>query len=104
MLGTGSGNVEVSSKSEKGVESLSDVPWRRFLQNKALWGLGAAHCSFGVGPLVCLSWLPSYYSDVSCCSCKSAKNLISFNCSQRADILHTARFKVLKLGKLAKHA
>ena len=60
----GSGNVEVSSKSEKGVESLGDVPWRRFLQNKALWGLGVVHCSFGVGPLVCLSWLPSYYSDV----------------------------------------
>lgn len=57
--------MEVSSKSEKGVESLGDVPWRRFLQNKALWGLVAVHCSFGVGPLVCLSWLPSYYSDVS---------------------------------------
>lgn len=53
----------MSSKSEKGVESLGDVPWRRFLQNKALWGLGIVHCSFGVGPLVCLSWLPSYYSD-----------------------------------------
>lgn len=65
----GSGNVEVSSKSEKGVDSLGDVPWRKFLQNKALWGLIAAHCSFGVGPLVCLSWLPSYYSDVGpCCS------------------------------------
>lgn len=59
----GSGNVEVSSKSEQGVESLSDVPWKRFLQSKALWGLIAVHCSFGVGPLVCLSWLPSYYSD-----------------------------------------
>ncbi len=62
---TGSGNVEVSSKAEKGVESLSDVPWKRFLKSKALWGLIAVHCSFGVGPLVCLSWLPSYYSDVS---------------------------------------
>ena len=57
--------MEVSSKSEKGVESLSDVPWQRFLKSKALWGLVAVHCSFGVGPLVCLSWLPSYYSDVS---------------------------------------
>ena len=61
----GSGNVEVSSKAEKGVESLGDVPWKRFLTSKALWGLIAVHCSFGVGPLVCLSWLPSYYSDVS---------------------------------------
>ena len=61
----GSGNIEVSSKSEQGVKSLGDVPWRRFLNNKALWGLVAVHCSFGVGPLVCLSWLPSYYSDVS---------------------------------------
>ncbi len=64
-LQPGSGNVEVSSKAEKGVESLSDVPWKRFLKSKALWGLIAVHCSFGVGPLVCLSWLPSYYSDVS---------------------------------------
>lgn len=61
----GSGNIEVSSKSEQGVKSLGDVPWQRFLNNKALWGLVAVHCSFGVGPLVCLSWLPSYYSDVS---------------------------------------
>lgn len=61
----GSGNIEVSSKSEQGVNSLGDVPWRRFLNSKALWGLVAVHCSFGVGPLVCLSWLPSYYSDVS---------------------------------------
>ncbi|KAL3143287.1 hypothetical protein ABBQ38_002129 [Trebouxia sp. C0009 RCD-2024] len=59
----GSGNIEVSSKSEQGVNSLGDVPWRRFLNSKALWGLVAVHCSFGVGPLVCLSWLPSYYSD-----------------------------------------
>ena len=64
--GAGSGNIEVSSKSEQGVNSLADVPWRRFLNNKALWGLVAVHCSFGVGPLVCLSWLPSYYSDVRC--------------------------------------
>lgn len=61
----GSGNIEVSSKSEQGVNKLADVPWKRFLNNKALWGLVAVHCSFGVGPLVCLSWLPSYYSDVS---------------------------------------
>ena len=67
MWGAGSGNIEVSSKAEQGVESLGDVPWQRFLQSKALWGLVSAHCSFGVGPLVCLSWLPSYYSDVSPC-------------------------------------
>ena len=61
----GSGNLEVSSKAEQGVNSLGDVPWNVFRKSKALWGLISVHCSFGVGPLVCLSWLPSYYSDVS---------------------------------------
>ena len=63
---TGSGNLEISSKAEEGVNSVSDVPWTAFRKSKALWGLACVHCSFGVGPLVCLSWLPSYYSDVSC--------------------------------------
>lgn len=61
----GSGRPNASSKAESGVQSLSDVPWNAFRKSKALWGLVCAHCSFGVGPLVCLSWLPSYYSDVS---------------------------------------
>lgn len=61
----GSGNLEASSKAEQGVQSLGDVPWNVFRKSKALWGLVSVHCSFGVGPLVCLSWLPSYYSDVS---------------------------------------
>ena len=59
--------MEASSKAEQGVQSLGDVPWNVFRKSKALWGLVSVHSSFGVGPLVCLSWLPSYYSDVGLC-------------------------------------
>jgi ACS family sodium-dependent inorganic phosphate cotransporter len=47
---------------DSGVQKLGDVPWKAFSRSPPAWAVLAVHCSFGVGPLVCLSWLPSYYS------------------------------------------
>ena len=44
--------------------SLKDVPWGEFVRNPALWSLLVVHCSHGVGPLICLSWMPTYYNQV----------------------------------------
>lgn len=49
-------------EEEKVIRSLQDVPWKRISRNKPSISLLLVHCSFGVGPLVCLSWLPSYYA------------------------------------------
>ena len=46
------------------VTSLKDVPWGEFVRNPALWSLLVVHCSHGVGPLICLSWMPTYYNTV----------------------------------------
>lgn len=49
--------VEVEDK----VTSLKDVPWAEFARSPPLWALLGVHCSHGVAPLICLSWMPSYY-------------------------------------------
>lgn len=46
------------------VTSLADVPWGEFVRSPPLWSLLAVHCSHGVAPLICLSWMPSYYHQV----------------------------------------
>ena len=53
--------------------SLKDVPWGEFVRNPALWSLLVVHCSHGVGPLICLSWMPTYYNQVPSASRSSAR-------------------------------
>ena len=38
-----------------------DIPWRRYLTSRSLYGIIAAHTMFNYGFYVMLSWLPSYY-------------------------------------------
>jgi hypothetical protein len=39
-----------------------DLPWKQFFTNRAFLAIVMAHSAFGVGHYVCLSWLPTYYS------------------------------------------
>lgn len=41
---------------------LGDVPWGAFLRTRSLWALLGLHCSHNMGPLICLSWMPTYYA------------------------------------------
>ena len=55
---------DVPTAASKGEVDIADVPWGAFVRSPALWSLLAVHCSHGVAPLICLSWMPSYYAAV----------------------------------------
>ncbi|KAK1389446.1 Phosphate transporter 45 [Heracleum sosnowskyi] len=45
-------------------ESLKTVPWKAFFQSKAVWAMIYAHFCGSWGHYTCLSWLPTYFSEV----------------------------------------
>jgi ACS family sodium-dependent inorganic phosphate cotransporter len=54
--------AEVKAESPGAPVKLSDVPWGRFVRTRSLLALLWLHCSHNMGPLICLSWMPTYYA------------------------------------------
>ncbi|KAL1813151.1 hypothetical protein DCAR_0625445 [Daucus carota subsp. sativus] len=57
-----------TEKSNTSLEELGDslktVPWKAFFQSKAVWAMIYAHFCGSWGHYTCLSWLPTYFSEV----------------------------------------
>lgn len=60
-----SSDVSSSSSSDHAalapLPGLLELPWRRFLTNRAFIGIMMAHSAFGMGHYIMLSWLPTFY-------------------------------------------
>ncbi|KAL3629668.1 putative anion transporter 6, chloroplastic [Castilleja foliolosa] len=44
--------------------SLKDIPWKEFFKSKAVWAMIYTHFCGSWGHYTCLSWLPTYFSEV----------------------------------------